>query len=454
MNLTDTIAAISSPVGQGMKGIVRLSGSRAITIVAGLIVNPKSESPKTGQVAIVIPPDNVIVKADILISRAPHTYTCEDMVEIHTFGSRPLLNMVLEAVVFCGARLAEPGEFTMRAFLNGRVDLAQAEAVMEVINSSSESQLHSGMRKLKGEFSNEIKIVEGELINLCADVEASIDFIEEDISIVSKSDIVRRSKSILGRLSSILYKSRLQNVEQELPTVLLFGPTNSGKSTLFNRLIPDGDAITSEVAGTTRDIISGLLQIDDLCIRLLDSAGILGTQILPYAPQLVLNREAVAITRSVLDTDVILLIVDVCELGNWRKLIDEISGRNYIVVINKIDKIGSDMARKMAEEDNLADCIFISALKGDGINCLKERVRDAVSLHRDIGSHFTLSSRQHTNLTKAVAILRQMVNSNCDSIEFIAFDLRCCLDLVGGITGRIMTDDILSRIFERFCIGK
>lgn len=427
----DTIVAISTLEGSSLKALIRLSGSDSFRIADALT---KLEH-------------KIPYRLDLM--KSPHTYTKEDIAEIQTTGSPHLIKLIVAKLIEAGARFAEPGEFTMRAFLNGRIDLLQAEAVSDIIKAQDDTQHRLALAQLEGAVSNKMRAVEEQLLNLCAEIEAAIDFTDQDIEIISPNIIASKVNDVKISLDNILkLASDNTRVNGELK-LLIFGAVNSGKSTLFNRLATNTQTITSNIEGTTRDIISGDCEIGGMRLKILDSAGIMEN---PGQ----LDKKAMRMTEKWLQwADLILLVVDIIAQDKATILYNQIKDKEHLVVLNKADLITSntDKTRNIFGER----CVSISALYGDGVDKLKNVVYEMVSQPRKFYTGaITLNLRQIGCLNSALNALenasKEAVNSA--NIELISFDMRNALNFIGMVTGRITTGDILKRIFERFCIGK
>lgn len=464
--LHDTIVAISSPYGQSLRAIVRLSGSRAIEIFNSL---QKTKVPQNQNMAIKnytsfateinLKNSSLKIPTQIFLMRAPHTYTKEDVVEIHTLGSPLISQYIIEELIEKGARLAEPGEFTMRAFLNGRIDLTEAEAVLDVIKSQSESELKSAIANLKGAFSKELQLIEDKLLNLCADVEANIDFIDQDIEIISLEDLKKCLQEIRYNLNSLLEASKKGKTIDGRFKILLFGPTNSGKSTLFNRLVPKGNVIVSPKEGTTRDIISGNFEIENLHLELLDSAGFMDFESLSESITKGINLKAMELTQSALDyANLILFVIDYTTTQDIvDPLLEKIKDKEFIIVVNKIDLCDSNLVKTPSKEFDERNRIYISALRGNGLDKLEKQIYNKLVYGKaPSDAKFTINIRQLESLKNTLTSLDEALSliTPKQGMELIAFNLKNALNFIGVVTGKITTEDILQRIFERFCIGK
>ncbi|HZE99288.1 MAG TPA: tRNA modification GTPase [Planctomycetota bacterium] len=402
----DTIVALSTPPGAGLRAVIRLSGPRAVELggaVPGAVIFP-----------------------------APRTYTREDLVEIHLPSAPPLVDRLLRSLVGRGARPARPGEFTLRAFLNGRLDLAQAEAVEQLISAEGEEDRRAALDQLGGSFSKRLKGIEGDLLDLCADAEAAIDFVDQDIEILPAADAVARAKASLAALRGLMNETAARKVSAGRPTVVLHGLPNAGKSALFNAL-SGADAIVSDVAGTTRDVLTADIDAG-IPVRLMDAPG--------EAESAGLDGQAVRRSRDAIRrADLILFVVDP------RKPDPSIEpkGCASLKVHSKAD-LGRDPAAR--------DGLWTSAKTGEGLSELRQAIGRMLRDQDRPGARFRLSLRQGALLREAEAALLCASGAAGLGMEYVAADLRAALSALGGISGRSTDEDLLDRIFSRFCLGK
>ncbi|MBT9132303.1 MAG: tRNA modification GTPase MnmE [Firmicutes bacterium] len=454
----ETIVAISTSPGEGGIGIVRLSGSRSLTIADRIFkgkngLKPSKASTHTLHYGCIASNGEVLDEVLLTVMRAPRTYTREDVVEINCHGGIILLKKVMELTLREGARLAQPGEFTKRAFLNGRIDLTQAEAVIEIIRAKTESGLRSALSQLWGEFSKRLKQVSEKLTELLAQVEASIDFPEEDIGTFSADKMAESIAKITSVLEELLATAKQSRLLREGITISLAGRPNVGKSTLLNSLLERERAIVTPLPGTTRDTIEEFLDIDGLPARLIDTAGIRKAKNL-------IDRESIRRTRLALrEADLILFVLDGSTplSGADTEIAEEVSKKKTLVVINKIDL--PMRINKVRIFFSSEDIVSVSAKEGSGISDLKRAI---VSLFRGVPSPepaFLANLRHQTMLEKALRCLENahsLLTTTAGEIplELIAFELRDGLRSIGEVTGEVTTDDILNEIFSRFCIGK
>ncbi len=412
----DTIAALSSPPGAGLRAVVRLSGPRAIEIAASL----------PGAVAF----------------PGPRSFTREDVVEVHLPSSPPLVGRLLRELLARGARPARPGEFTLRAFLNGRLDLAQAEAVGRLVASEDQEERRAALEQLEGAFSRRLRDVESGLFDLCADAEAAIDFAGQDIEILPVGEAVRRAAAALADLRALLSETRARRVPDARPVVALYGRPNAGKTSLFTALAGT-DAIVSDAPGTTRDVLAADVDLG-LPVRLLDAAGDGSAEGLEGEAA----RRAREAARS---ADLVLFTVDAAD---WEPALPlEPRGRPAILVVSKCDLAPGEPVRTRF---HIRDAVFTSARTGRGLDDLRRAVAAALGRGQvGPGGRFRVDLRQRSLLLEAEGALERAAGlAPALGMEFAALDLRAALDALGAITGRNVGEDLLDRIFSRFCLGK
>ena len=463
----ETIVAISTSLGEGGIGIVRLSGSRSLAIADQIFkgkngLKPSEASTHTLHYGHIASNGEVLDEVLLTVMRAPLTYTREDVVEINCHGGVILLKKVMELTLRKGARLAEPGEFTKRAFLNGRIDLIQAEAVSEIISAKTELGLKNALSQLWGEFSKRLKQISVKLTKLLAQIEASINFPEEDISTSAAPKLAEDTAKIISYLEELLVTVRESKLLREGVAVTLVGKPNVGKSTLLNSLLGRERVIVTSIPGTTRDTIEESLDIDGLPVRLVDTAGIRKAKSL-------IDSESIRRTRlSASEADLILLVLDGSTTLSSAdmEIIKEVSKKKILVVINKTDLPMKIEHNKVAKAFSTESILSVSAKEGSGISDLKKAI---VSLFRDGKIHspepaFLANFRHQAMLEKAKECLQNAYNLFETAIgedkvaeipfELIAFELRDAQRSIGEVTGEVTTDDILNEIFSRFCIGK
>lgn len=465
-SVNDTIVAISSAPGGAARGIVRLSGPDAATIAAGLFRGAGGEDVEsaagfTSSEGVVTVSGRHVVPATLYFFRAPRSYTRQDTIEIHTVGSPPVLDMIVERCTAAGARLASPGEFTARAFLAGAMNLPEAEAVAAAIRATSDGQLRAARRMMSGHLSDEILRWREQLAELCALVEADIDFAEEPIDFISAGELAQRVERLRGGIDALIRSAARAERLDTLPHVLLLGAPNAGKSTLFNALTGFDRAIASAVAGTTRDILAEPVRVGRSEIMLLDGAGIDDDpdEILRHARQRALDAAA--------HVDLVCLVVDASNPVDTHSVrsLKASAGAATLILAAKSDAADPVEIRERCcrlSETGCGEVLVVSALTGTGLDELRTHIRgklfDDGTAAEPAGT--VLSARQRESLAQADAALRRCTetaretDSVLDVAELLAADLRDALDALAAITGAVTTEDILGRIFASFCIGK
>ncbi len=452
-----TIAAISTPPGHSGIGIVRLSGKDAIPITDKIFFSLKKKS------LVHVPSHRILyghiknsdkeVLDEVLVSvmRAPHTYTREDVVEINCHGGPVPLRGILELVLNAGATLAEPGEFTRRAFLNGRIDLAQAEAVLDTIHSLTEQGQRAAIEQLRGGLSKKIEDMRRKVINLTAFVESHIDFPEEDIDLLSLKDMKKMAYEIQESLKRLIETSRYGMILREGLETAIIGRPNVGKSSILNRLLQHEKAIVTAVPGTTRDVIEDYLNIQGIPIKIMDTAGI-------RAVKDIAEKEGVKRSlRAMKDAGLVLIILDGSEVlhNTDRDLIAKSCPENTILVINK-----SDLPQKLIPPypfmGGHMQTISVSALKGTRFSELKHLLAKIALEGTSVCSTGIVTNIRHVRaLEKALFSMNSFIQGITEiSPEFLAVELRDALDAIGEILGITTPEDILNKIFSDFCIGK
>ena len=443
----DTIAAIASPPGRGGIGIVRISGP-AVQQIATEIIDGKLRARHAHLKAFRDQHREPIDRGIALYFPVPGSYTGEDMLELQAHGSPLVLDMLLERVLDVGARLARPGEFTERAFLNERLDLSQAEAVADLIDSASRAAARSAQRSLEGAFSRDVNALVAELIDLRAFVEAAIDFPEEEIDFLSGSDVTQRLSHLHTELTRLMASAQQGVALREGLSVVIAGRPNVGKSTLLNRLVGRDAAIVADTPGTTRDALHEELQIDGLPLHIVDTAGLRETSD---------AVEALGIERTwahLRDADVVLLVIDDAHGVADPSIVARLpAGLKTVRVMNKIDLTGG-LDGKRSEVDGLV--VGVSATTGAGIDALRECLK-AQAGYQSAAEGVFIARRRHLDaLSAAERSLQagvQQLNAH-HAAELLAEDLRAAQHALGLITGAVTNDDLLGHIFSSFCIGK
>ena len=456
MYVEDTIAAISTPQGEGGIGIVRVSGSRAEAIGLRLFRFRKGDAFSSHflHYGSLVTPDGgaVLDEAMAVLMRAPHSYTREDVLEVHCHGGMLVVERILASVLACGARLADPGEFTRRAFVNGRIDLVQAEAVMDVIAAKTEASLALAQRQRAGALSARMDAIRQALTRSLAFIEASIDFPEDDIGETDTAALRSGVGSALDGLGCLLDGFDGGRVVREGISVLIVGKPNAGKSSLLNRLLKENRAIVTHMPGTTRDIIEETVNLGGLAVRLLDTAGIRHTDD-------VVEREGISRALDKIPmADLVLFVLDSARPFNEedRLILDAIRGKTAIAVLNKSDlPVGLELPAEMAGMPRVG----LSAGTGAGIDGLRQLIRTTF-LHGsalDSREFVAISRARHRDaLCSARSALHQFLSGLEEGreLETLAIDLRDALSAVGQVTGETTTDDVLDVVFSSFCIGK
>jgi tRNA modification GTPase len=455
----DTIAAISTPLGEGGLGIVRISGKKTLSIsdktFKGKVLPSKAQSHTANHGTIIDPETNEVIDEVILtVMLSPKSYTTEDMVEISCHGGSFVLYKVLQQALNSGARLANPGEFTLRAFLNGRIDLTQAEAVAEVIKAKTDLSLKVAMDHLKGELSEKLNLFREKLIELLAQIEVQIDFPEEDIQPQNKESILKEIDVIKNEINFLIETYDEGKILKDGLRVVIVGRPNVGKSSLLNAFLKEERAIVTPIPGTTRDVISETANFKGVPVRLIDTAGFRVSK----------DRiEAEGVKRTKLEinkADMILWVIDLSQKLDKEEfeLEKEIINFKHVVVLNKEDLADDAFISDLEKRFENRACQRVSALKLQGIEELKQSVAsNALTLDRDMNGDVMLSSLRHKEaLLKAEEGLKKAMTSLDQgmSYEFVALDLRIALDSIGEIIGKTVTDDILNKIFSEFCVGK
>ncbi len=442
----DTIAAISTPVGEGGIGIVRLSGPEALSIVTKVFTDKLADHRVVH--GHIIDPDTNKRVDEVLAwyMAAPNTYTAEDVVEINCHGGPMPLQTVLELFLKHGARLANPGEFTLRAFLNGRIDLAQAESVLDIIQAKTSASLRVAMQGLEGNLSRAVKAIRTDMMNALAYLTARIDFPEDE---VEEQDIVPVLKAARDKLQKIADSADQGIIYRQGVKTAIVGRRNVGKSSLLNRLLKQNRAIVSPIPGTTRDTLEEVINIRGVPFLLVDTAGLSAHQGL--VESLGVERSHEAITQA----DFILLVIDasVPLRSTDKDILNMLSDKSVLIAANKSD------LKKKAELDNIPHkIVYISALTGEGIDQLEGKMVEYV-LGGKASSCDTLlvsNPRHKACLKQAITHLDQVLAGIDSHIpdDFVTIDLTSALNTLGEITGETVNDELLEIIFSNFCIGK
>jgi len=456
-SLEDTIAAISTPLGEGGIGIVRVSGAKAVDIVRGIFCSPRGRDIKTSRARVFygeVRDDDGAAIDEVLVHvmRAPHSYTREDVVEINCHGGAGPLNAVLELVLIHGARIAEPGEFTRRAFLNGRIDLVQAEAVIDRIRARTRASLRAAATAASGALSQSIHSLNTVLVDALARIEASVDFPEEDLPDLVNEGLRSRLASARERMRTLLNTAETGRLYREGASVAIAGRPNVGKSSLFNALLRDARAIVTAEPGTTRDRIEEVITIAGVPVRLTDTAGI-------RSGAGEVEQIGMDVARESFKTADIVLFV--CDVSQPLTAEDEQFSTDLrsietpiILVLNKTDLV-DEAARVPWRVDFNAACA-VSAATGAGLQELESAIGRLLLGDMSIAPSQEMLTRAHQrdSLRRAAKALDGLLENFGASPEFLSIDLREALGALGEITGETTSEDLLDVIFSSFCIGK
>lgn len=453
----DTIVALATPPGVGAIAVIRLSGTEAITIADKLfrgkkLKNQKSHTAHFGQV---LAPSTEEVIDDVLVTifKNPKSYTGEDTVEISCHGSPYIQQQIINACVACGARLARPGEFTQRAFLNGKMDLAQAEAVADVIAANSRAAQQTALKQLRGGFSSDLKLLGDELINFAALIELELDFSEEDVEFADRKKFQQLISNLKSQISNLISSFSLGNAIKNGVSVAIIGKPNAGKSTLLNSLVNEERAIVSEIAGTTRDTIEETLNINGVLFRLIDTAGIR-----EHSTDKIENLGIERSKQNAERADIILHLIDMTDEDPndfpWLKIYAD----KTIEVHTKFDKWRSQMEAQGISVTPHFSQNRIAAKTDFGIEQLKKVIFEkAIGESVNTENTIVTNARHHEALEKILESLNAIekgMNKNISG-DLLSIDIRRALHYLGEITGQVEVDrDILGTIFGKFCIGK
>ena len=464
MSDSTTICAISTPAGTGGIAVIRLSGPEAILIADKIFQSPARGKRLSDQAANTLHFGSVLKGKEILdevvagIFREPHSYTGEDVVEISCHGSLYVQQQILELLIDSGAELAQPGEFTQRAFLNGKMDLSQAEAVADLIASGNSAAHRVALNQMRGGFSVELGLLREQLLHFITLVELELDFSEEDVEFADRTQLIALSRKVESLIRKLTDSFRLGNVIKNGIPVAIVGETNVGKSTLLNALLNEEKAIVSDIHGTTRDVIEDVVNLDGVLFRFFDTAGLRPTT----EP-----IESMGIERSyrkLEQASVVLLVLDLTSteesmLARIAEIRKKIKGQKLILVGNKSDLASEEILINLSGLPLKKDesIVFISARSKENLTGLIKQMQSAISMEKVQPEDVVVTNIRHYEaLTKAFeAIERTIVGLQSNiSGEFLSQDIRQCLNYLGSITGQITTDEVLGNIFKNFCIGK
>lgn len=459
---TDTIVALATPQGIGAIGVIRLSGPRAIDICEAVFGSKNLKKKKLADAASHTIHFGVIHDGDIIIDevlvslfKAPHSYTSENTVEISCHGSPFIQQQIIQLFIKYGARMASQGEFTLRAFLNGKLDLSQAEAVADLISSNSATSHQVAMQQMRGGFSNKIKTLRQNLIDFASLIELELDFAEEDVEFADRTDLKNLVGSIQRIVQRLIDSFEVGNVIKNGIPVAIVGKPNAGKSTLLNALLEEERAIVSDIPGTTRDVIEDEINIEGVQFRFIDTAGIRETNDIIESIGVEKTYEQIKLSS------IAIYLFDAHEItsSELKLIVNDITphlhNSQLVLVANKIDKEDIEYTKK--EFSDFPEMLFISAKERIGIDEFKKHMvhlfdNRTVNVTETIVTNARhVEALRHTN--SALIKVLEGLNHNVSG-DFLAMDIRQALHYLGTITGEISSDDLLANIFSRFCIGK
>ncbi|KLT63807.1 tRNA uridine-5-carboxymethylaminomethyl(34) synthesis GTPase MnmE [Pedobacter sp. BMA] len=452
MNNQDTIVALSTPQGSGAIGVIRLSGPDAITLTNSVFAGKdlSVQASHTLHFGLVKDGEHIVDEVVAGLFVAPKSYTKENVVEISCHGSNYIIQQIISLLISKGARAAKPGEFTLRAFLNGAFDLSQAEAVADLIASNSKASHDVAMQQMRGGFANELKTLREQLIHFASMIELELDFAEEDVEFANRDQLKNLVIKINHVLRRLISSFEMGNVIKNGVPIVIAGKPNVGKSTLLNALLNEERAIVSDIAGTTRDTIEDELTIGGVVFRFIDTAGIRDTADI---------IEALGVERTLekmKQAKLIIFMTDaaqsVSEIEEQVRGLEQL-GIPYLVIVNKADLIADDQRKAYGA----LNAVFISAREKQGIEELKTTLLEQVNLHHINTSETLVTNIRHVEALKQTENALQKVLENADNpvtSDFLAMDIKQALHYLGEITGTVTTDDLLENIFTKFCIGK
>jgi len=444
----DTITAIATPFGKGGVAIIRISGPDSSDIAQQL--SSKKPQDRKALFTSFYDASNQIIDSGICIYfKGPNSYTGDDVVEIQGHGGIVVINMLLKRIIALGARIAKPGEFTERAFLNNKLDLTQAEAVADIIESTTEHSVRSAQRSLQGTFSKLIHEVIGELTELRIYVEAAIDFVDEEIDFLNEGGIEQGIKLLSEKITLILGNAKTGQLLRDGISVVLAGKPNAGKSSLLNCLTGEETAIVTDVAGTTRDILKEYIQLDGLPLHIIDTAGI-------HDSNNLIEQEGIRRAHKEIQfADKVLIIHDVRDQQGINEFISQLDSDSdkRVIIFNKIDLI-NEPSKVVYSKDG--DQIFLSIKTGEGFDLLTDYLKKSVGYDENQEAVFIARQRHVNALSEAlIAINNGLIQLQQNQAgEIVAEELRLAQNHLGEITGKISSDDLLGKIFSNFCIGK
>ena len=452
--MQDTIVALATAPGIGAIGVIRVSGPNSFPVLNKLF--PSKDllacASHTVQLGYLKDDDRTIDEVLLTLFKGPRSYTKEDVIEISCHGSQYIIQEILRTLQNNGIRLAKPGEFTQRAFLNGRFDLAQAEAVADLISAENETAHKAALNQMRGGYSEEIKRLRGELIHFASMIELELDFSEEDVEFASREELKSLINQLLKAINALIESFTLGNViKNGVPTVIA-GKPNAGKSTLLNALLNEERAIVSDVPGTTRDVIEDEIVIDGVHFRFIDTAGIRETD--DHVEKIGVEK-----THEKMKSASMILYLSDLSTDSKQEILQELNrlenlGIPFIMVGNKVDKANNQLVNELSKDERF---VFISALSKKHLEDLRARILDMINLDSfKAGNTIVTNARHFESLNFTREALLRVIDGIDQQItnDFLALDIRQSLQHLGEITGEITTDDLLANIFSKFCIGK
>ncbi|MBN9298862.1 MAG: tRNA uridine-5-carboxymethylaminomethyl(34) synthesis GTPase MnmE [Filimonas sp.] len=451
----DTIVALATPQGIGAIGVIRVSGSQTFPILDKLFPSKKLEEQPSHTLHVGFLKDEDVVLDEVVLAlfKNPKSYTGEDVIEISCHGSPYIQEQIIQTIVKYGARIAKAGEFTQRAFLNGKLDLTQAEAVADLIASNTEASKKTALQNIRGGFSKALKQVRDQLLSFSALIELELDFSQEDVEFADRTQLYKLLHESRETVELLLQSFRLGNVIKNGVQVAIVGKPNAGKSTLLNTLLNEDRAIVSDIAGTTRDTIEETININGILFRLIDTAGIR-----EHTSDVI---ESIGVEKSLSkmkQADVVLYLFDTADMriGELKDIINqmEIDGIQFILVGNKADKISAETKLQF---DVLPNILYISARDGKDIDTLKDKLFSMALQDEQLSQQTIITNARHVqSLQQVLSSLDDIINGLDAQLpgDLIALDIRRCLHFLGEITGEITNEDQLDYIFSKFCIGK
>ncbi len=445
----DTIAAIATPLGTGGVGIVRISGEKSF-LIGETLLGKKLVSGKIHH-GWIKDGDNLIDEVVVLPFKNPNSYTGEDVIEIQCHGGVNVVRNILELVLSNGARMAEKGEFTKRAFLNHKLDLSQAEAVCDLIHSKTQNFANKSAKNLSGVLAQKIKEIRNDIFEVLSRIIAGIDF-PEDVKEPEYSYLVNEFKNAIEKIDKILDTAKTSNILRQGIKIAILGRPNVGKSSLFNALLSMQRAIVTDIAGTTRDILTETLDIDGIPVTLVDTAGIRESDDVEKVEEIGIEFSR----QAAQDADLILFLYDASVGFNEddNAILSLLNDKNYVAVANKSD-LGKAQNDSLISQYNI-EPLYVSVINSEGFDCLKEKIRDLVGQNSSENLEFVTNNRQQDCLAKSRESLNQaLLAAQIEELQdLISIDVKSALLYLDEITGEVITDDILNNIFDNFCIGK